>query len=46
MDGSTQNPIVSFVGIDVSKAKFDVRILPAGTHSGLREYETTTASRN
>ena len=31
MDGSTQNPIVSFVGIDVSKAKFDVRILPAGT---------------
>jgi transposase len=28
MDGSTQN---SFVGIDVSKSKFDVVILPAGT---------------
>src|SRR6476620_7235151 len=31
MDGSTPNSIVSFGGIDVSKAKFDVRILPAGT---------------
>jgi len=31
MDGCTQNPTASFVGIDVSKAKFDVRILPAGT---------------
>jgi transposase len=32
MDGSTVNPNVSFVGIDVSKSKFDVVILPAGTH--------------
>lgn len=31
MDGSTQNPNVSFVGIDVSKSKFDVVILPEGT---------------
>jgi transposase len=44
MDGSTQNSNVSFVGIDVSKAKFDVRILPAGTrmvcaydHEGIAE---------
>jgi len=31
MDGSTQNPNVSFVGIDVSKNKFDAVILPEGT---------------
>jgi transposase len=31
MDGSTQNSNVSFVGIDVSKSKFDVMILPEGT---------------
>lgn len=31
MDGSTQNSNVSFVGIDVSKLKFDVMILPEGT---------------
>ena len=31
MDGSTANPSVSFVGIDVSKAKFDAVILPEGT---------------
>jgi transposase len=30
MDGSTQNPHVSFVGIDVAKSKFDVLILPQG----------------
>lgn len=32
MDGSTQNSNVSFVGVDVSKSKFDVMILPEGTH--------------
>ena len=32
MDGSTANSNVSFVGIDVSKSKFDVVILPEGTH--------------
>jgi len=31
MDGSTPNSNVSFVGIDVSKNKFDVVILPKGT---------------
>jgi len=31
MDGSTQNPNVSFVGVDVSKNKFDAVILPEGT---------------
>jgi transposase len=31
MDGSAQNSSVSFVGIDVSKSKFDVVILPEGT---------------
>lgn len=31
MDGSTKNLNVSFVGIDVSKSKFDVVILPEGT---------------
>jgi transposase len=31
MDGSTSNSPVSCVGIDVSKAKFDVMILPQGT---------------
>ena len=31
MDGSTQNSNVSFVGIDVSKSKFDFVILPEGT---------------
>src|SRR3990172_7095011 len=30
MDGSTQNANVSFVGIDVSKSKFDVAIAPEG----------------
>jgi transposase len=30
MDGSIQNSNVSFVGIDVSKSKFDVVILPQG----------------
>jgi transposase len=30
MDGSTTNSNVSFVGIDVSKSKFDVAILPEG----------------
>ena len=33
MDGTTANSNVSFVGIDVSKNKFDVMILPEGTHS-------------
>jgi transposase len=33
MDGSTPNSNVSFVGVDVSKSKFDVVILPEGTHS-------------
>ena len=28
----TTNPKVSFVGIDVAKNKFDVAILPEGTH--------------
>lgn len=32
MDDSTQNSNVSFVGIDVSKSKFDVVILPEGMH--------------
>ncbi len=32
MDGSNANSNVSFVGIDVSKSKFDVVILPEGTH--------------
>jgi transposase len=32
MDGSTHNSNVSFVGIDVSKSKFDVFILPEGVH--------------
>ena len=31
MDGSTANSSVSFVGIDVSKSKFDVVVLPEGT---------------
>jgi transposase len=31
MDGSTHNSNVSFVGIDISKSKFDVMILPEGT---------------
>jgi transposase len=31
MDGPTATPSVSFVGIDVSKSKFDGMILPAGT---------------
>jgi transposase len=31
MDGSKANSNVSFVGIDVSKSKFDVLILPEGT---------------
>lgn len=31
MDGSIQNSNVSFVGVDVSKSKFDVVILPEGT---------------
>lgn len=31
MDGSTNNSNVSFVGVDVSKSKFDVVILPEGT---------------
>src|SRR5262245_4560655 len=30
MEGSSTNSIVSFVGIDVSKTKFDVVILPDG----------------
>jgi transposase len=30
MDGSSTNTIVSYVGIDVSKSKFDVMILPEG----------------
>ena len=32
MDDATQNSNVSFVGIDVSKSKFDVMILPEGIH--------------
>lgn len=32
MDGSNNNANVSFVGIDVSKSKFDVVILPEGVH--------------
>ena len=32
MDGSSTNSIVSFVGIDVSKTKFDATILPEGAH--------------
>jgi transposase len=32
MDGCTQNSNASFVGVDVSKSKFDVMILPEGTH--------------
>ncbi len=32
MHGSNSNASVSFVGIDVSKSKFDVAILPEGTH--------------
>jgi transposase len=32
MDGSNANSSLSFVGIDVSKSKFDVMILPEGTH--------------
>jgi transposase len=32
MDGSNSNANVSFVGVDVSKSKFDVVILPEGVH--------------
>jgi transposase len=31
MDAVTANSNVSFVGIDVSKSKFDVMVLPEGT---------------
>lgn len=32
MDGSAENSKVSWVGIDISKSKFDVVVLPEGTH--------------
>lgn len=44
MDGSSTNSIVSFVGIDVSKSKFDAACLPEGAH-WIEPYDATGIAR-